>query len=103
VLIETLFKEDNEACLMLPAKEYQCVRYESLKADKYGYVKVEKNQYSTPPRFASTKVLVRNSYNQIDILTDDHQLVVSHSRQYGENQNSMKWQPYLTCQTPYGT
>ena len=48
---------------MLPAKEYQYVRYEILKADKYGYVKVEKNQYSTSPRFASSKVLIRITLN----------------------------------------
>lgn len=35
------------------------------------------------------------SYNKIDILTEDHQLVVSHSRLYGQYRKSMKWQPYL--------
>ena len=46
--ISELFEEDRKAWLVLPSKEYQCVRYETLKADKYGYIKVEKN--STQPR-----------------------------------------------------
>ncbi|WP_108672403.1 IS21 family transposase [Peribacillus acanthi] len=94
-LIAQLFKEDMEHCLLLPSKEYQCVRYETVKADKYGYIKVEKNIYSTSPRFALSKVLVRITYNKVDSLTDEHQLVVSHSRLYGQYRKSMKWQPYL--------
>lgn len=94
-LISKLFEEDQKASLTLPGKEYECVRYETMKADKYGYIKVENNLYSTSPRFASHKVFVKVSYNKIDILTDEHQLVVSHSRLYGQYRKSMKWQPYL--------
>lgn len=94
-LISELFEEDLKANLVLPSKEYQCVRYETVKADKYGYIRVEKNLYSTSPRYALNKVLVRISYNRIDILTNDHQLVVSHARLYGQYRKSMKWQPYL--------
>ncbi|MDA6365808.1 IS21 family transposase, partial [Escherichia coli] len=81
--------------LLLPPKEYECVRYETLKADKYGYIKLDLNLYSTSPRFALSKVLVKISYNKVEILNDDHQLVVSHSRLYGQYRKSMKWQPYL--------
>jgi transposase len=93
--ISDLFKEDKEAFLQLPAKEYECVRYETLKADKYGYIKLDLNLYSTSPRYARSKVLVKISYNTVEILNDEHQLVVSHSRLYGQYRKSMKWQPYL--------
>jgi transposase len=96
ILISQLFEEDRKACLVLPAKEYQCIRYEILKSDKYGYIKLDKNLYSTSPKFALSKVLVRIAYNKVDILTDDHQLIVSHSRLYGQYRKSMKWQPYLS-------
>lgn len=94
-LISELFKEDQKGFLLLPSKPYECVRYETVKADKYGYIKVEKNLYSTSPRYALSKVLVRVSYNKIDILTDQNELVISHSRLYGQYRKSMKWQPYL--------
>ncbi|MBT2708645.1 IS21 family transposase [Pseudomonas sp. ISL-84] len=93
--IEELFEEDKDAFLLLPVKEYECVRYETLKADKYGYIKLDLNLYSTSPRYALNKVLVKISYSRVDILNDDHQLVVSHSRLYGQYRKSMKWQPYL--------
>ena len=92
---QSCFRRIEKACLVLPSKEYQCVRYETLKADKYGYIKVEKNLYSTSPRFALNKVLVRISYNTIDVLTDDHDLVVSHPPLYAQYRKSIKWQPYL--------
>lgn len=72
ILISELFEEDKKACLLLPSKEFECVRYETLKADKYGYVKVENNSYSTSPRYALNKVLVKISYHTVDILTDDY-------------------------------
>ncbi|NUH86479.1 IS21 family transposase [Bacillus firmus] len=93
--IEELFKEDQDAFLLLPAKEYECVRYETLKADKYGYIKLDLNLYSTSPRYALSNVLAKVSYNKVEILDDKHQLVVSHSRLYGQYRKSMKWQPYL--------
>jgi transposase len=93
--ISELFEEDRKSFLLLPAKEYECVRYEKLKADKYGYIKVDLNLYSTSPRYALSKVLVKISYNKVEILNEDNQLVVSHSRLYGQYRKSMKWQPYL--------
>jgi transposase len=93
--ISELFQEDKAAFLLLPAKAYECVRYETLKADKYGYIKLDRNLYSTSPRYALNKVLVKISYNTVEILNDDHQLVVSHTRLYGQYRKSMKWQPYL--------
>ncbi|MBT2694645.1 IS21 family transposase [Bacillus sp. ISL-55] len=94
-MISELFEEDKSAFLLLPSKEYECVRYETLKADKYGYIKLDLNLYSTSPRYAQSKVLVKISYDKVDILNDNHQLVVSHSRLYGQYRKSMKWQPYL--------
>jgi transposase len=94
-VISDLFEEDLKAFFLLPAKEYECIRYETLKADKYGYIKLDHNLYSTSPRYALSKVLVKISYNTVEILNDDHQLVVSHSRLYGQYRKSMKWQPYL--------
>src|SRR5690606_8908141 len=46
-----LYLADKEQFLQLPAKEYECVRYEQVKADKYGYIRVENKLYSTSPRF----------------------------------------------------
>lgn len=93
--ISELFKEDRGALLVLPAKAYEVVRYESLKADKYGMVTIDSNRYSTSPRFANRTVVAKISYDSIEILTNEYESIVSHSRCYGKHQRVMKWQPYL--------
>ncbi|MGG1573153.1 IS21 family transposase [Fictibacillus sp. NRS-1165] len=95
-LIAKLYMADQEQFLQLPAKEFDCVRYEEVKADKYGYVRIENKIYSSSPRFAKQKVLAKISYNQVALLTDDFNLIVSHERLYGEQKQSVKWQPYLS-------
>lgn len=94
--IHSLFEEDRQAFRLLPEKAYACIRYETVSADKYGYVHVDKKKYSTSPRFAGQKVLIGITYDTVSILTDDYELVVQHERLYGEQNKSMKWQPYLT-------
>src|SRR5690606_24060749 len=42
-----------------------------------------------------SKVLAKVSYNRIDILTPEKELIISHVRLYGEKKKSMEWQPYL--------
>ncbi|WP_425426278.1 Mu transposase domain-containing protein [Tuberibacillus calidus] len=69
------------------------MRYETLKADKYGYVQIDAKKYSTSPRYANQEVLVGITYNQVDILADNGEIIVQHERLYGEKTKSMKWQP----------
>jgi transposase len=95
ILITELYEEDKQALYQLPDKEYHCIRYEEVKADKYGYVKVDNRLYSTSPRFAKCLVLARISFNKVEILTEQHELIVVHSRLYGKQKKSMEWQPYL--------
>ncbi|WP_374723429.1 IS21 family transposase [Calidifontibacillus erzurumensis] len=94
--IARLFEEDQKVLLYLPSKEYEGIRYETLKADKYGYVQVDKKKYSTSPRYSNQKVLVGITYNRIHILSDSLKVIVSHERLYGEKTKSMNWQPYLS-------
>ncbi|MBM7855328.1 transposase, partial [Desulfohalotomaculum tongense] len=94
-LITNLFEEDKEQLLMLPAKEYEVCHYQWAKADKYGKVTVDKKIYSTSPRFARSKVLVKVTFNTVEVLDENYQTVVSHERLYGREKESMQWQPYL--------
>lgn len=95
VLQSKLFEEDLDHFLMLPEKEFECARYEELKADKYGIVNVDKKQYSTSPRFAKQKVRVCITYNKVAILSEDNEVIAIHTRLYGVTRKSMVWQPYL--------
>jgi transposase len=90
-----LYLADKEQFLQLPSKEFQSVRYERVKADKYGYIRVDNKLYSTSPRFAKSNVLAKIAFDTVDVLTEDYEVIVHHSRLYGKKQKSMIWQPYL--------
>ena len=94
-LLSELFEEDRKALLQLPEKSFECVRYEECRPDKYGLVKIDGRQYSTSPRFAKSSVLAKISYGTIEIMTAEHESIITHARLYGEDKKSMKWQPYL--------
>ncbi|KAA5655495.1 transposase, partial [Pseudomonas aeruginosa] len=65
--IANLFEEEKNFFLQLPEKEFECVHYEEVKADKYGFIRFETNQYSTSPQFAKKKLIAKISYNEIEI------------------------------------
>ncbi|MFD2706775.1 IS21 family transposase [Salibacterium lacus] len=93
--IAELHQKDLDSLYYLPSTPYDTMRYESLKADKYGFVTVDQKKYSTSPRFASQRVLVGISYNRIIIFQDDD-VIVSHQRLYGGETESIDWVPYLS-------
>ncbi|MRI68790.1 IS21 family transposase [Gracilibacillus thailandensis] len=95
VLQSRLYEEDKEHWLMLPEKRFECIRWEEVKADKYGMVSIDTKQYSTTPRFAKQKVRVAISYKEVVILNEQNHTIVKHKRLYGVKRKSMIWQPYL--------
>lgn len=94
--ITELHLADNACLLQLPGKAYECVRFEHVKADKYGFIRVDQKQYSTSPRFAGQAVTVKISFDTVTILNTDNEILVTHPRIYGDEKRSLDWQPYLT-------
>lgn len=94
--IRQLFSKDQDTFLTLPAKAFEVAHYETVKADGYGIVNVEGQRYSTSPRFAKHRVLAKVTHDEVVILNEDLETIVTHARLYGERQTAMNWQPYLT-------
>ncbi len=88
-----LYKVDQKEWLVLPEKVFNCVRYQELKADKYGIINVDNKEYSTSPRYAKQKVKACITYNSIMVLNEDNEVIVTHLRLYGIKRRSMIWQP----------
>ncbi len=86
--IKVLFEEDRKALQPLPRSDFDVVRYEYLKADGYGKVRVDSHHYySTSPEYAGREVLVALRAHSVDVLDESHHLVVRHSRTYGERRS----------------
>ncbi|WP_432356963.1 IS21 family transposase [Sporosarcina sp. UB5] len=94
--IAELHLADREQFLQLPGKAFECVRYVHAKADKYGFIRIDKKQYSTSPRIAGQAVTAKVSFDTVTILNDGNEVLVSHPRIYGSEKKAMNWQPYLT-------
>jgi len=82
--IGELFNADRSALVPLPRFPFDAVRYEYLKADGYGKVRVDaKHYYSTRPENAGQEVLVAIRAHTIDIIDRaSKQILVQHARSY---------------------
>jgi transposase len=82
--IGELFLADRAALMSLPSAPFDVCRYEYLKADGYGKVRIDaRHFYSTRPEYAGQEVLVAIRAHRIDILDEHKQVLVGHTRQYG--------------------
>lgn len=96
VLISDLFEADKRAMLPLPEKSFHVAKIEVLKADKYGKVMFESNKYSTSPKLALRTVYLEVSSDNVKVMNEEYELIVTHSRIYGKGQEAMNWIPYIS-------
>jgi len=86
--IRELFLADRAALMPLPAAPFDVCRYQYLKADGYGKVRVDGHHfYSSSPEYAGREVLVVIRAHTVDVLDEDRQLVVRHSRRFGSQRS----------------
>lgn len=94
-----LFEEDRKALLKLPVNPYEVANYITVKTNAYGKFSLNggRHIYSTAPKYANTRVLVKITPYEVIPLDENHREIVRHQRFYGDNkQESMNWLPYLT-------
>lgn len=96
ISIAELFETDKRAMLPINPLDFKVVRLQIAKANKYGKVVLDTNQYSTSPKFAQEQVYLEISSDSVSILDLKYNLVIIHPRMYGKNQDSMNWLPYLS-------
>jgi hypothetical protein len=97
--IRELFEEDRKTLLSLPSNAYDVCSYEVVKTNTYAKFSLNggRHIYSTAPKFANSRVLVKLTAHEVIVLDESHCEIVRHRRLYGSNkQESMNWLPYLT-------
>jgi transposase len=95
ILISDLFKEDIIALKMLPKDPFDVFKLKKAIVNRYGKIKYETKTYSASPDFAQKEVWVKASSDEIEILDEDKNLIQKHKRLYGQQTESMKWEPYV--------
>ena len=91
--IVELFEEDRSALLRLPAKPFNCLRYEKLKTDGYGKFCLEgKHWYSSSPEMANSEIIAAIGAHRVDVLEGSGVRISSHKRIYGKTRtDSIDW------------
>lgn len=86
--IHQLFEDDRRALQTMPTYPFNVCRFESVRADGYGKVRLdERHYYSTCPEYGGQMVLVGLKAHTIEIYTPSHLVLVIHNRQYGEQRS----------------
>jgi transposase len=87
--IKQLFEADRAALMPLPRIPFDAVRYEYVKADGYGKVRIDaRHYYSTQPENAGQEVLVAIRAHTIDIHDKEtKRVLVKHCRNYGQSRS----------------
>ena len=93
--IKDLFAEDKKTMLKLNSTPFEVCRFESVKANKYGKVQLDKKTYSVSPDYALKRLIIKATYEKVIILDLDYKVIITHTRLYGGKQESMNWLPYL--------
>lgn len=82
--IKELFEKDREALRVLPSFPFDSCRWEYLKTDGYGKVRIDgQHFYSSSPEHNKREVLVAIRAHTIDIFDEKHNFIVSHQRKFG--------------------
>ena len=93
--ISDLFIGDKIAMIPLAITPYNVAKLVTCKADKYGKVMFDTNKYSTSPALALSTVYLEISANDVIVMDQKYNVIITHTRFYSKGNESMKWQPYI--------
>lgn len=79
----------------LPEVPFDVYRLETGKADNYGKIHYENKTYSSSPEYAQKVLWLKVKANTIEIMDQEYHVIAVHPRLYGEQKESMIWEPYL--------
>jgi transposase len=93
-LIQELWSDERQHLLTLPTHEYEVFRYDSLKVNKYGFVKVDTAKYGLSPEMQGKVVQAKIYFDRIEVF-HDHCLLKTFRRSYERNSEESDWRDYL--------
>ena len=98
-----LWLEEQQELLRLPENEYVIFRYESVRIDNNGFVKVDTNCYGVSPELCNDTAQLKIYYDKVEIY-HERSLLKTYERSYSQNEDVSDWKQYvnLLCKKPGG-
>ena len=90
--IKELFAQEQAQLLILPTVSYDVVRWDTAMVDKYGRIKFDKHYYHGVPAGAGESVIVKASWNTVEIFNKDYEAMVQYPRTYNQKAEAINWQ-----------
>ena len=83
-LMSDLWKSESEQLIPLPNEAFRVFQLEKGKTDKYSFVHIDCNPYSTSPEYSECEMWLEIGTSEIRILNKKFELVATHDRRYGK-------------------
>ncbi len=90
--IKELFAQEQAQLLTLPTVPYDVVRWDTATVDKYGRIKFDKHYYHGVPAGAGGSVIVKASWDTVEIFSTDYEAMVQYPRMYNQKAEPVNWQ-----------
>ena len=89
--IEELFSEERSKFLQLPDEPYEVFKVSSMVLNKYSEVVIDHKAYKVFNGVPNQSVLLKIYWNEVKVLTEDHQLLETLPRPYTFKPQEIKW------------
>ena len=94
--ISGLFAQEQAALIPLPREPFRVYTLEKGCADKYGFVTYSNTPYSTAPEYAKREVWLEVGANEIRILNEKYEYVVTHTRRHDKKRTpEIRFENYI--------
>jgi len=94
-MIEELWEEEKGSLLALPRYDYVVFRYESLRVDKYGFIRVDTTKYGISPEMHGKLVQAKVYFDKIEVY-HERSLLKTFRRTYDKKGEVYDWKDYLS-------
>jgi len=92
VSLEELFAQDQSQLLVLPSVPFEVVRWDTATVDKYGRIKLDKHRYHGVPAGAGERVILKASWNRVQILNSNLEVIAQYPRIYHQDEEAVNWE-----------
>lgn len=89
--IADLFEEEREKFLKLPDTPYEVYKLSSMILNKYSEVTIDKKNYKVFNGLPNQSVLLKTYWNEVKVLTENHELIETLPRPYTFKPQEIKW------------
>ena len=82
-MISDLFTAEQDILIPLPREPFRVFSPEKVKTDKYSFIRLDNNRYSTSPEYVECELWLEVGTSEIRVLNEKYEHIASHKRKHG--------------------